>query len=55
MLQTTINKGHIKGVLIELIPRGISHIQYANDTILFVEYDDACITNTKFLLYCLSG
>jgi hypothetical protein len=35
-----------------LIPEGISHIQYADDTILMVEGDDSSVTHMKFILYC---
>ena len=52
MLQTAINKGHIKGVLTELIPRGISHIQYANDTMIMIEASNLSIRNLKLILYC---
>ena len=52
MLQTTINKGHIKGVLTELIPRGISHIQYANDIVIMIEASNLSIRNLKRILYC---
>jgi hypothetical protein len=50
--------GLIKGVMSHLIPEGISHIQYADDTILMVEGDDKSITHMNFILYCfewLSG
>jgi hypothetical protein len=50
--------GLIKGVMSRLIPEGISHIQYADDTILMVEGDDKSITHMNFILYCfewLSG
>jgi hypothetical protein len=48
----------LRGVLTHLIPEGITHIQYADDTILMVEGDDAFVINIKFILYCfewLSG
>jgi hypothetical protein len=32
--------GHIKGVIPHLIPRGITHLQYADDTMILVENDD---------------
>jgi hypothetical protein len=38
--------------LSHLIPEGITHIQYVDDTILMVEGDDLSITNMKFILYC---
>jgi hypothetical protein len=36
MLQSAIDKGHITGVLTELIPGGVSHIQYADDTVIMI-------------------
>lgn len=47
---------HITGVLTDLVPGGISHIQYADDTVVDGSYDS--IVNLKLLLYCfewLSG
>lgn len=58
MLQKATNKGHIKGVLANLIPGGISHIQYADDTIIMVDGSEKSIRNLKLILYCfewLSG
>jgi hypothetical protein len=48
----------IKGVVEHLIPNGISHIQYADDTVLMIDGSDNSITNLKVILYCfewLSG
>jgi hypothetical protein len=45
-------QGKIKGVLSHLIPEGITHIQYADDTILMIEGDDSSILHLKFILYC---
>jgi hypothetical protein len=45
-------QGKVKGVLSHLIPEGITHIQYADDTILLVEGDDNSIVQMKFILYC---
>jgi hypothetical protein len=51
-------QGKIRGVMTHLIPEGITHIQYADDTILMIKGDDELITQIKFILYCfewLSG
>lgn len=32
MLDKAVSKGHIRGILDHLVPGGISHIQYADDT-----------------------
>jgi hypothetical protein len=50
--------GHIKGVISHLLPGGITHLQYADDTMILIENDDTSINNLKFLLICfqlLSG
>jgi hypothetical protein len=44
--------GHIKGVVSHLIPEGVTHLQYADDTILLLELDDRYLANLKFLLLC---
>ena len=58
ILDKAVHKNHIKGVLDDLIPGGISHIQYADDTVLMIDGSDHSITNLKLVLYCfewLSG
>jgi hypothetical protein len=50
--------GHIKGVVSHLVANGVTHLQYADDTILLIELDDLAIANLKFILICfeiLSG
>ena len=47
--------GHISPVSSHLIPNGISHLQYADDTIIMVELNDSSITNLKFLLLCFEA
>lgn len=41
----------IKGLVPDLIEGGLTHLQYANDSILFLEDDMQSITNLKFLLF----
>jgi hypothetical protein len=58
LLRKASNLRMIKGVMSHLIPEGITHIQYADDTILMVDGNDASIVNMKLILYCfewLSG
>lgn len=52
LLKKAIQKGHIKGILGELIPGGISHIQYADDTIIMIDGSVKSMTNLKLILYC---
>ena len=47
--------GHISPVSSHLIPNGISHLQYADDTIILVELNDHSITNLKFILLCFEA
>jgi hypothetical protein len=46
------DKGLIKGFVQHLIPGGIAHLQYADDTFIMVSSDTESIKNLKFLLYC---
>jgi hypothetical protein len=58
MINKASRQGKLKGMMGHLISEGITHIQYADDTILIVEGDDDSVRNMKFILYCfewLSG
>jgi hypothetical protein len=58
MLDHASSAGHIKGVVSHLVDNGVTHVQYADDTILLIELDDLAIANLKFILICfeiLSG
>jgi hypothetical protein len=41
--------GHIHGVVSHLIPGGITHLQYADDTVIMVEPTNMGVTNLKIL------
>jgi hypothetical protein len=45
-------KGFIRGVIPHLVKGGLTHLQYADDTILMCGGDKQSIRNMKFLLYC---
>ena len=48
--------GHISGVVGHLIPGGgITHLQYADDTMIMVERSELDIVNLKFLLLCFEA
>jgi hypothetical protein len=47
--------GQIRGLVPHLIEGGLTHLQYADDTIVFLNHDDQSIYNTKFLLYCFEN
>jgi hypothetical protein len=58
MLHSAIDKGHMSGVLTDLIPGRVSHIQYADDTVIMIDGTEQSIRNLKIILYCfewLSG
>ena len=58
MLDAANNAGHIKGVVSHLVAGGVTHLQYADDTILLLELEDRALANLKFILICfeiLSG
>lgn len=52
MLQKAVSKGHIKGILGDLIPGAISHCQYADDTVIMIDGSDDSIAKLKLILYC---
>jgi mannosylglycoprotein endo-beta-mannosidase len=51
MMEKAVQKNHIKGILDDLIPGGISHIQYADDIVLMVDGSEQSIVNLKLVLY----
>jgi hypothetical protein len=44
--------GHIQGAVPHLIPGGVSHFQYADDTMILIQNLPDSIRNLKFLLIC---
>lgn len=52
MLELAKEGGHIQGLVPHLVQGGLTHLQYADDTILFMELSDSNILIVKFLLYC---
>jgi hypothetical protein len=47
LLRKAANQGKIRGVMTHLLPEGITHIQYADDTIIMIEGDDASVINIE--------
>ncbi|XP_071674451.1 uncharacterized protein [Lolium perenne] len=47
--------GHISGLIPHLIPGGVSHLQYADDTIIMLQPDDLAIANLKYILLCFEN
>jgi hypothetical protein len=52
LMRRAADQGKIMGILTHLLPEGITHIQYVDDTIVMIKGDDASVTNMKFILYC---
>jgi hypothetical protein len=52
LMKRSSRQGKVRGVMTHLIPEGITHIQYADDTISMVEGDDESTVNMKFIHYC---
>jgi hypothetical protein len=52
MLENAKRAGEIKGLVPHLVEGGVTHLQYADDTIIFLDLDEQSIIYTKFLLYC---
>jgi hypothetical protein len=55
MFENVILTEQIRGLVPNLIEGGITHLQCADDTMIFLNHDDQYIINTKFLLYCFEG
>ena len=52
LLDKAVQKKHITGILDHLIPGGISHIQYADDTVIMIDGSESSVLNLKLILYC---
>lgn len=52
MLDLAKEAGHLEGLVPHLFPGGLTHLQYADDTILFMANSQESVLTTKFLLYC---
>jgi hypothetical protein len=58
ILSKASEAGHIQRVIPHLIPGGVTHLQYADDTMILLENTEQGLVNLKFLLICfelLSG
>lgn len=52
MLDRAKEVGHISGVAANIIEGGLSQIQYADDTLIFIKNSEREFINLKFLLMC---
>jgi hypothetical protein len=51
LLDKGVEKGHISDVLGDLVPGGISHIQYVDDSVITIDGSDRSILNLKLIIY----
>lgn len=49
MLIEAANKGYIRGLISECVPGGVISLQYADDTLLFLENDTNAACHLKWL------
>jgi hypothetical protein len=47
--------GHILLIVNHLIPEGVSHLQYIDDTIIIIKKNDLQLANLKFILLCFQA
>jgi hypothetical protein len=52
MLNGARNAGYVKGLASNLVMGGLSHLHYADDTIILTENDEGSIDAIKFIMYC---
>jgi hypothetical protein len=52
ILSAATTAGHIHGLVPHLLPGGLTHLQYADDTLILIQGSDEDIANLKFLLMC---
>lgn len=50
MLDKAKGNGVLTGLVPEIFPGGITHLQYADDTVVFIPFDENQILATKFIL-----
>jgi hypothetical protein len=55
LLKKAREAGLIRGLVLELVEGGLTHLQYADDIVIRLETDEDSIANTKFLLYYLEN
>jgi hypothetical protein len=52
MITTAKESGHLRGLVPHLVDGGLTHLQYADDTLFFLDFSEQSIVTMKFLLYC---
>jgi hypothetical protein len=51
LLNSAKNNGHLRGLAQNLVQGGLTHLQYADDTVLLIENDEESILTAKLILY----
>ena len=51
MLNLACRQGELEGLVPHLIENGLSHLQYADDTIIFIKNSQISLRNLKFILF----
>ena len=52
MLNLACRQGELEGLVPHLIENGLSHLQYADDTVIFIKNSQISLRNLKFILFC---
>jgi hypothetical protein len=52
MITTAKRTGHLRVLVPNLVEGSLTHLQYADDMVLFLDLDDKSIATMKFLLFC---
>jgi hypothetical protein len=52
LLNYTKDSGHLRRLIPNSIPHGISQLQYGDDTMLLIEHDEKSVRTMKFMFYC---
>ena len=55
MLHLASTRGEIRGLVPQLIEGGLTHLQYADDTVIFLNFNTETISNMKFILFCFEA
>jgi hypothetical protein len=52
LLNSAKSNGHLRGLAHNLVQGGVTHLQYADDTVLLIKHDEESVLTVKFILYC---
>jgi hypothetical protein len=52
MLIKAAHKGYITGFMKSMCPEGVINLQYADDTLLFLEHNERAACHLKWLMIC---